>query len=181
MQIQKAKIVIDSKFARFGTVGAVGLGLAGLLFVMAGLCVTDLSGNWRDSIVFLLPGILLIVVPILLKVFWLNPKAKLFQDSAVAQAAVIDRKQEKSKPGYGGGIWDFLVLILNWISPTYNYYLIIQFEASKLKYRQGKVTLQIRVTEQVHDFYPPGSHVEIQYARNDPRIAKLQNHPQIFF
>lgn len=182
MQIKDSKFVVDPKIARLGTFAVVLFIVFGTIIIVAYLWLAGEFRNWRDSVVFVVPGILMIVVPILIKFLWLDPRVKLFQgSSALAQAVVIDRKKEIVKASAGSAS-DFIGLLLEasfWmkskISPFYAYYLFAQFEAMKPESGSDQVVLRIGVTKRVYDSHLPGSYVQLRYATYDPRLAMLES------
>ena len=110
------------------------------------------------------------------------PQSRAFYKSSnVTQAVVLGSKIEKCK-GYAGGVAGVgdgtlgcLAIVLELFmfstqSPTYDYYLDIQFEVEESEHPQK---LRVKVDNNLYSRVRQGSKIEVQYATADPRVLLI--------
>ena len=113
------------------------------------------------------------------------PKSRAFQESSrVTQAIVLHsgaEKQKRSGGGYSGGgeggLGCFMIILELFLlavprSPTYHYYLDIQFSVEEDKAGSTQ-NLRVRVDNDLYSRVRQGSEIEVQYATNDPRVLLI--------
>ncbi len=149
---------------------AIAFGIIGAPFVIAGIIA--LIDDPSMSMLCFIPGLPLTVGPIL----WyrqMNRRRAAFKESLrTANATVIDRSKEKPRHrGSGPLLLEVGMAVADRVKPMFEYFLILEFAASKTGMGSMTIKLEAQVNEQIYEDHPPGSTLRIRYAMDDPRIA----------
>jgi hypothetical protein len=158
------------RLIRFIRAIAIAFSIVGAPFLIAG--VITLIDDPGMAMFCFIPGLPLTVGPILWFRQMTRRRAAFQASQRTANATVIDRSKEKPRHrGTGPLLLEAGMAVADRVKPMFEYFLILEFSASKTGMGSMLMTLEAQVNELVYEDHPPGSTFRIRYAMDDPRIA----------
>jgi hypothetical protein len=137
------------------------------LLAIPALCLVGL-GFLANSLPLIIPGFLIIVIPVLVLTFIAKPTAEKWSLVNYAQAEVVDRHQEKSKAQWSGEWLDIFLIVYYRFNPPYDHQVDLRFDATGVGGIERPIKVSAQVTKKLYEKLSPGSSVLVQYAADDP-------------
>lgn len=178
MAVEKVKRVLTKNYGARLLVAQLLSLVVGSGMIIFGYLIRPEFGN--SSLLFCsLPGLVLmfIFVYLLLKLLQSRKNEGVIRHSAIGtRARVIDQKKSANYGGSSGDVLEliFIPFLLLESLLLERYKVVVQFEALGAGRDSKEVTLEIGVNGNFIKRYQPGAKVRLRYARQDPRIAVLQ-------